>query len=955
MAFNKAKALQEAEKSVSQGKTAQAIKQYLQVFEKEPADLALLNTVGDLYVRDKNMPEALKYFHKLADSYTQEGFTVKAIAIYKKISKLDPSGVDVLLKMAELYTVQGLGREAREQYTQAVEFYKKKNQNDKALEIYRKIVALDPDNTNYRMRLADFLESVGKKPDAAKAYIETVEIALRRADAATTDLALKKAMNLDANNPQLQFLRARIALSKNQTDEVEKIIKSTPALASDASARQLLLEAYLAGHNLDAAQKMIVDVFHANPADFSSMASFVDQCIGTGEFDAAFKPLAAVADLMIENKNHGLLMEALRKIWSKSPGNIPVLELISRVAEKTADEFTLPEVLDALGDAYVKAGELEKAEGVYRRLVAREPENEQLKGLLKQVLQKLGKEPENAKPEDLSNVEMALTPEAEGEPAPAAEPSEDSGKEAAAVKEAMDNCDLFNRYGLMDKAFAELDRVLSNYPEQVEIYQRMLEIAQKSNSERAGLAARALARIYSERGDHANAKKYEHMAASPAALRVKEEVPVPLAPVAPAEPHEAPPPVATEFDLSAEFLGAVPSAPSAPATHEVPIDLSAPVAAAPPAAPAAQEFDLSMGLETPPPSEEAPILEAPVAETEPPLIPAEVAGPPGFNFEDSKVEIDYYLDQGFADEARAAMKGLEEKFPGNAQVAELRARMDARLAPEPTEAVAAAQEPAAVAEFKVETPAHEVPAIPPEPPAAAPPAAKVPPPVVKPEPLPPPPSQLPVEVSPQAPPPAPMAANPLGGLIGDLEESLADIEVEAPPPPPSKAKPQPKAPAPESSAPPSQSAASPLSGFLDELGEADQMATGQDDPQTHYDLGVAFREMNLLDEAIGEFQKVVKGAQKGNYPSNFLQVCTLLALCFMDKKLPAIAAKWYLRALELPDLDEEATMAVTYDLGMAYEQAGDARKALEKFSEVYSQNIDYRDVAEKIRQLQTNT
>src|SRR5258708_19655383 len=136
MAFNKAKALQEAEKSVSQGKTAQAIKQYLVVFEKEPTDLALLNTVGDLYVRDKNMPEALKYFHKLADSYTQEGFTVKAIAIYKKISKLDPSGVDVLLKMAELYTVQGLARQAPEQYTHPLPHHQNKNQTHKPLPLY---------------------------------------------------------------------------------------------------------------------------------------------------------------------------------------------------------------------------------------------------------------------------------------------------------------------------------------------------------------------------------------------------------------------------------------------------------------------------------------------------------------------------------------------------------------------------------------------------------------------------------------------------------------------------------------------------------------------------------------------------------------------------------------------------------------------------------------------------
>ena len=944
MAFNKAKAMQEAEKSVSQGKTAQAIKQYLLVFEKDPADLALLNTVGDLYVREKNMPEALKYFHKLADSYTQEGFTVKAIAIYKKISKLDPSTVDVLLKMAELYTVQGLGREAREQYSQAVEYYKKKNQNDKALDVYRKIVALDPENTTYRVRLADFLESQGKKADAGKIYIETVEVALRKGDDATIELAMKKALTLEPKNPQLQFLRARIAFGKNQPGEVEKIIQGTPELASNPAARQLLLEAYIAGHKLDAAEKLLVDVFRANPTDFTSMAAYCEQCLATNEIDAAFKPLSAVADLMLENKNTGPLMEVLRKIWAKTPGHIPTLELISKVAEKTADEFTLPEVLDALGNAYVKAGALEKAEKIYRQLVAREPENETLKGLLKQVLQKQGKEPEAAKPEDLSNVEMALTPEAEA--APTAEQAAAAAKEAeaaAVVKEALDNCDLFNRYGLMDKAFAELDKALSASTDNIDVYKRMLEIAQKSDRARATLAARALARIYAEHGDHDTSKKYEHMASSPDAHMMVEEIPRPTEP--PPPKSEPAPPVATEFDLSEEFLGQAtvttphPSpdatlglgAPPAPVTPppstEVPIDLTpAPVEEAP--RPPVQEIDLTGGL-APPPTAEAPGEEAPVLEAQPVEVPP-------FNYEDSKVEIDYYLDQGFRDEARAAVQALEEKFPGNAQVAELRDRVEGRLAP-----------PAKVEEVPppemAPTPplAETLPPVAAKPPVLVPEPSKVevPPPVVEPPPLPAPPA---------APPAAPPGSDTLGGLIGDLEASLDGISTDMPP----AAKGVESGPA-KSGA--SASPASPLSGFLDELGEGEQAAAAQDDPQTHYDLGVAFREMNLLDEAIGEFQKVVKGAQKGVFPPNFLQVCTLLALCFMDKQMPAIAVKWYLRALEMPDLDEEATMAVHYDLGVAYEQSGDIRKALEKYSEVYSQNIDYRDVAEKIRQLQSKS
>src|ERR1035437_1681216 len=150
MAFHKAKALQEAEKCLAQGKVSQAIKLYLNILEHDTSDVSLYNTVGDLCIRDRNVTEGLRQFHKLAEAYVQQGFNVKAIAIYKKISKIEANSVDVLLKLGELYQLQGLGREAREQFLSAVEFFKKRKQVEKVLEVTRKLILLDPESTNFR-------------------------------------------------------------------------------------------------------------------------------------------------------------------------------------------------------------------------------------------------------------------------------------------------------------------------------------------------------------------------------------------------------------------------------------------------------------------------------------------------------------------------------------------------------------------------------------------------------------------------------------------------------------------------------------------------------------------------------------------------------------------------------------------------------------------------------------
>ena len=91
MAATREQLLQSAEKAVAKGKLDQALKDYLRVLDDNPKDISTLNKVGDLYVRLNRSSDSIPYFTKIAEICSLDGFFLKAIAIYKKINKIDPA------------------------------------------------------------------------------------------------------------------------------------------------------------------------------------------------------------------------------------------------------------------------------------------------------------------------------------------------------------------------------------------------------------------------------------------------------------------------------------------------------------------------------------------------------------------------------------------------------------------------------------------------------------------------------------------------------------------------------------------------------------------------------------------------------------------------------------------------------------------------------------------------
>jgi tetratricopeptide (TPR) repeat protein len=124
-----------------------------------------------------------------------------------------------------------------------------------------------------------------------------------------------------------------------------------------------------------------------------------------------------------------------------------------------------------------------------------------------------------------------------------------------------------------------------------------------------------------------------------------------------------------------------------------------------------------------------------------------------------------------------------------------------------------------------------------------------------------------------------------------------------------------------------------------------EASLGAEDVQAHYDLGIAFKEMGLLDEAIAEFQKALRGAE------GRLRTSEALGTCFFEKGQYTVASTVLRRAVETDAGGDEAKISLLYWLGRCEEEMGRAAEALNYYQRVFAVEIGFQDVSERVKAL----
>ena len=316
MAFNRARALEEAQRFIEKGQLKRAAGRYEKVCDADPDDFRTGLRLADLYVRAGMMESAALRYFDIAQRYGRKGEHLKAIATYKQMLRIDRALFPVHLSLARSYRELGLVNDAVAQYQQAVRVLGTQGRGTERLDTIRELLGLDRENVQARVRLAEDFVADGRIQDA----IEQLRLA---------------AELLDEADRHEEYVRV-----------AERLLYHKP---DDVAVSRRLAEVYLRQQNPQKALPRLQVAYAAQPADVDVLALLGATFEALGQVHkaaAVMKALAAIHD------RNGLMEErdeVLAHILDLDPSDEHALSVLRPARpqdEPEIDEIAFDELED---------------------------------------------------------------------------------------------------------------------------------------------------------------------------------------------------------------------------------------------------------------------------------------------------------------------------------------------------------------------------------------------------------------------------------------------------------------------------------------------------------------------------------------------------------------------------------------------------------------------------------
>jgi tetratricopeptide (TPR) repeat protein len=888
VAIDREKILVLAQKYVEKKRYDRAVVEYQKVIEEDPNDARTLLKIGDLQSKMEEYAGAVGTYERVGRFYASQGFSLKAIAVYKQIREiitkhvphLEEKYANVTPKLAELYQQLGLTSDALAALDEVATRLQRQGREPEAIEVFRRIAELDPTNPLPHLRLA---EALSRSKDA---------------DGAVAEFSIAAG--------QLTKLGRR----EDALKVIERLLQHRPDAAHARAAAELYLARNAANDGLQALAKLQI-CFQANPRDLDTLALLARAFNHIGQAAKAIEVQKEMARIARDSGKTELFQEILERLLKLVPND----EAVRQLASAPAGTSSAP---PPQAPGRVTASALPA--NVSRR---ESPRDSGSTTATQRVGEPFGASAEDADRDEGSYEDVGESEIDDADPGAGSEgddtdvvvvetemarPSELSAEVREQLAQALSDAASFRRARLPAKAVATLRAAIRAQPRSLELREVLRDVlleAGRESEAAAELLEIAELQIEALDADEALRTLQDVLAIEPRNARAIEmvralgyelvEEPAPPdsttqqtemqsaqettdrdsyedgpggGPQRPGVGAEDPLP---SYDLEeigpedvAQRAYAEPSARGAAAARTGRVDESAPAFAQPRRQYLVNDVDDPFG-EGPLPSFP---LEGPT-ETSPRAPPRRGTA----ELESALEEAEFFVTRGLYDDARAILDEQLARLPNHPLLLERLAELNEQ---EQGVQVGSGTRPSPAAEG-VEDRAFDI-------------------------------------------------AESLGALDGDPTSGVGSGARGA-----------------RMDAPTEQVDVEEVFAKFKE-GVARQI--GADDAQSHYDLGVAYQAMGLFDDAIREFETAAQDDRRA------CVCHSMIGMIYLERGNINEAIDSLLRGLEAPERTKEQEASLSYELGAAYEAKKMNKQALESFQRAARLIPTFRDVAERVRRLQ---
>lgn len=386
--LNREKILDYAKRLIEEGRLEKAIQEYKKIIHADPKDTRVKLRIAELHAKLKHVQEAIKIYQEVAILYVEEGFYLKAVTVYKNILRLNPSLVEINLRLAELYEKMGLAKDAIGQYQIVANTFEQRGMHNEALEIRKKIVVLDPHDVSNRVRLAEAYQCEGLEEDAINEYEKLIELFEREGRKERLLELYEKVLSHRPDKPEMlrkllkmHFKQLRLKEAVRWIEECDAIVSKDPEMLSIsaevyAKLNQIetakekyrdLAELYRKNEDVDNALYSLERLLILAPDEEDEVRELVE-AMRPGSFQQIKERASEERRRITEEEKHREELEEARKETAKKIAVDGANVTMSALSpEEVSELIKKAEAAKGLADAYKKMGLRKEAEEEYRR------------------------------------------------------------------------------------------------------------------------------------------------------------------------------------------------------------------------------------------------------------------------------------------------------------------------------------------------------------------------------------------------------------------------------------------------------------------------------------------------------------------------------------------------------------------------------------------------------------